>query len=57
VPTFKIDPGLDPETVANLEGRLTRHDVAILTGEHKKPTQPVASGKIRVVGPEFFPVQ
>ncbi len=59
LPKFKIDPDLDPETVANLEGGLTVEDVEILSGERKKPERPVASasGKIRVVGPEFFPVQ
>ncbi|MCB1464713.1 MAG: DUF2865 domain-containing protein [Nitratireductor sp.] len=59
LPEFKNDPGLDPETLANLEGGLTAGDVDALSGEEEKPERPVASasGKIRVVGPEFFPVQ
>ncbi|MCG6859294.1 MAG: DUF2865 domain-containing protein [Salaquimonas sp.] len=59
LPEFKTDPGLDPETLANLAGRLDEKDVALLSGEKKMPNGPVASakGKIRVVGPEFFPVQ
>lgn len=58
-PQFRIDPALDPESVANAEGGLTPQDVARLSGASREKPKPVASapGKIRVVGPEFFPVQ
>lgn len=59
-PQYRIDPGLDPETVANTEGGLTVEAVARLGGareEAKKPVAATGPGKIRIVGPEFFPVQ
>ncbi|MFZ1813075.1 MAG: DUF2865 domain-containing protein [Rhizobiaceae bacterium] len=59
-PVFKSDPGLDPETRNNLSGGLTSAYLQELN-RHKdegvKPLAAVGERKIRVVGPEFFPVQ
>ena len=56
--THERDPGLDPESVANLEGGLTTDAIAQLNNppEEKTPVAVKRDGKIRVVGPEFFPV-
>jgi hypothetical protein len=59
IPQRRIDPGIDPETLANAEGNLTTEEVVTLGVVQQKAPPPVAdlSKKIRVVGPEFFPVQ
>ena len=54
-PTFRADKALDLETDQNLAGGMTLEKLAALTG--KKETENVATKEIRIVGPEFFPVQ
>lgn len=58
LPVRRPDPGIDPEAVANAASGLTAGTVATL-GKSQGDPPPVAdlSRKIRVVGPEFFPVQ
>jgi hypothetical protein len=58
VPRRRPDPGVDPESAANAASGLTAGTVATLGITEGEPP-PVAelSRKIRVVGPEFFPVQ
>ena len=60
-PVFKKDPGLDPDTLVNMEGRLTIADIDALTRSQELGT-PIASQEkgerdVRIVGPSFFPVQ
>jgi len=61
LPIFRIDAGLDPESVSNTEGGLLSSNIDKLSGKPEPAPQnrPVAygDGRIRVVGPEFFPVQ
>lgn len=59
LPLRRADPGIDPETAANLAGGLTAQTIATLGVASEEAPPPVAdlSRKIRVVGPEFFPVQ
>ena len=58
VPANKPDPGADPETIANAEGRLDREAIRQLIS--KTPVSPVSAlppdqRKVRVVGPAFLP--
>lgn len=60
-PVFKMDPGLDPDTLMNVEGGLTVADIDALARSQELGT-PVASQEkgernVRIVGPSFFPVQ
>lgn len=61
LPVWRQDPGLDPETSANMNERFTVDDVARLArrGESVAATSDAAAANrsIRVVGPSFFPVQ
>ena len=60
IPVFKTDPGIDPETAANAEAGLTPDYLATFGKKPDEEAKPVANldeRKIRVVGPEFFPVQ
>ncbi len=59
LPQHRPDFGLDPETLANLEGDFTAKALEDLTTEKPPAKQPVAdaSRKVRIVGPQFFPVQ
>ncbi len=66
LPTFKSDPGLDPDALANANGGFTRKDLAMLARRGEAKVSSIlpdgAAGeppqrKIRVVGPSFFPVQ
>ena len=60
IPVFKTDPALDPETVANAGAGLTPQFISSFGKKPDEDTKPVATldeRKIRVVGPEFFPVQ
>lgn len=55
-PTARPDPGADPETLANGEGKL---DIAtikrILKPKATSPVQATGERKVRVVGPVFLP--
>ena len=60
-PVFRPDPGLDPESSANLQGGL---DEAALLALAEGPEAPDAqtvtqdgNKRVRIVGPAFFPVQ
>ncbi|PZV36070.1 DUF2865 domain-containing protein [Mesorhizobium kowhaii] len=58
VPVSKPDPGIDPETLANVEGGLDREAIKRLSA--KPVTSPVSAlppeqRKVRVVGPSFLP--
>ncbi|WP_421912873.1 DUF2865 domain-containing protein [Mesorhizobium sp.] len=58
VPLTKPDPGADPETLANAEGKLDREAIKRLT--FRPATSPVSAlppdqRRIRVVGPSFLP--
>ncbi|MDX8528248.1 DUF2865 domain-containing protein [Mesorhizobium sp. MSK_1335] len=58
VPATKLDPGADPETLANIEGGLDQDAIKRLTT--KAPVSPVSAlppdqRKVRVVGPAFLP--
>lgn len=57
VPTFRIDRDLDLDGLALAEGRLPADRLIELANRHE--SEPVAQGssRIRIVGPEFFPVQ
>ncbi|MEZ5872208.1 MAG: DUF2865 domain-containing protein [Nitratireductor sp.] len=60
IPVFKTDPALDPETAANGAAGLTPQYLASLGKSEESEAKPVANldeRRIRVVGPEFFPVQ
>lgn len=66
LPSFKSDPGLDPDALANSNGGFTLQDLAMLARREEAKVSSIlpegaasdpAQRKIRVVGPSFFPVQ
>ncbi|MEM7461090.1 MAG: DUF2865 domain-containing protein [Pseudomonadota bacterium] len=59
-PEFKIDPWIDPETQANLDGGLTLAGLQEIASPKARPdliTETSGGKTVRIVGPSFFPVQ
>ncbi|GLS38756.1 hypothetical protein GCM10010869_43530 [Mesorhizobium tianshanense] len=55
-PVARPDPGVDPESLANVEGRLDRETIKRLAVKPSPTTlQPPERRKVRVVGPAFLP--
>jgi hypothetical protein len=58
VPVPRPDPGMDPETLANADGRFDSSDVAAMVRRRQGPQIAGPSNRsVRIVGPAFFPVQ
>ncbi|RWP51488.1 DUF2865 domain-containing protein [Mesorhizobium sp.] len=56
VPAARPDPGADPETLANVEGRLDREAIKRLAVKPSPTTLlPPEQRKVRAVGPAFLP--
>jgi Protein of unknown function (DUF2865) len=60
IPAARPDPGLDPETFANSGGRFDLADIKAMIRRRQAPAESAATPgnrPVRIVGPEFFPVQ
>lgn len=56
-PTFRPDRDIDPESAANQAGGLTEERIATLLDPEATKLAGNRDGKVRIVGPVFFPVQ
>lgn len=55
VPAIKLDPGEDPETLSNLEGKLSAQDLdAFVEINHAEKSIQADSKTVRLVGPVFL---
>ncbi|MCO5133501.1 MAG: DUF2865 domain-containing protein [Phyllobacteriaceae bacterium] len=57
VPAFRIDRDLDLDGLALANGRLPADRLMALANRHESEPAARGSSRIRIVGPEFFPVQ